>query len=124
MLAIELRKLVIGLESIIGLTIIFFGRNRDCPGCSTMFDALTIHLLINLIISCLELFTPTTSIQPAQTLPVMQLIQANGDKQQVLLQANPTMSYITTTTGKLLNYLSLILLVVGLLTTLNTFYGI
>lgn len=33
----------------------------------------------------------TSPIQPAQSLPVMQLIQANGDKQPVLLQANPVM---------------------------------
>lgn len=33
----------------------------------------------------------TASIQPAQALPVMQLIQTSGDKQPVLLQANPVM---------------------------------
>lgn len=38
----------------------------------------------------------TTSIQPAQALPVMQLIQTNGDKQPVLLQTNPTVMYTTT----------------------------
>lgn len=32
----------------------------------------------------------------AQGLPVMQLIQTNGDKQPVLLQANPTVMYTTT----------------------------
>lgn len=43
-----------------------------------------------------------TSIQPAPatttTLPVMQLIQTSGDKQPMLLQANPTVMYTTTTT--------------------------
>jgi sterol regulatory element-binding transcription factor 1 len=38
----------------------------------------------------------TASIQPTQTLPVMQLIQTNGDKQPVLLQTNPTVMYTTT----------------------------
>lgn len=37
------------------------------------------------------------TIQPAPaTLPVMQLIQTTGDKQQVLLQTNPTVMYTTT----------------------------
>lgn len=37
------------------------------------------------------------SIQPAPTsLPVMQLIQTSGDKQPVILQANPTVMYTTT----------------------------
>lgn len=39
----------------------------------------------------------TSNIQHAQALPVMQLIQTNGDKQPVILQANPTVMY---TTGK------------------------
>lgn len=39
----------------------------------------------------------TSNIQPTQALPVMQLIQTSGDKQPVLLQANPTVMY---TTGK------------------------
>lgn len=38
----------------------------------------------------------TTNIQSAQALPVMQLIQTNGDKQPVLLQTNPTVMYTTT----------------------------
>ena len=37
----------------------------------------------------------TSGIQSAQALPVMQLIQTNGDKQPVLLQTNPVM-YTTT----------------------------
>lgn len=37
-----------------------------------------------------------SSIQPAPTLPVMQLIQTSGDKQPVILQANPTVMYTTT----------------------------
>ena len=41
----------------------------------------------------------TASIQPTQALPVMQLIQANGDKQPVLLQANPTAVMYTTTSN-------------------------
>lgn len=36
-----------------------------------------------------------STIQP-QALPVMQLIQTNGDKQPVLLQTNPTVMYTTT----------------------------
>lgn len=38
----------------------------------------------------------TAAIQQTQSLPVMQLIQANGDKQPVLLQTNPTVMYTTT----------------------------
>ncbi|CRK99799.1 CLUMA_CG013107, isoform A [Clunio marinus] len=38
----------------------------------------------------------TATIQPTQALPVMQLIQTTGDKQPMLLQANPVM-YTTTT---------------------------
>lgn len=41
----------------------------------------------------------TASIQSTQALPVMQLIQANGDKQSVLLQANPVM-YTTGNDGQ------------------------
>lgn len=41
----------------------------------------------------------TSSIQPTQALPVMQLIQTNGDKQPVLLQANPAV-YMTGNDGK------------------------
>lgn len=40
-----------------------------------------------------------TPIQQAQALPVMQLIQTNGDKQPVLLQANPVM-YTTANDGQ------------------------
>lgn len=41
------------------------------------------------------------SIQPAPaTLPVMQLIQTSGDKQQMLLQTNPTVMYTTGNDGQ------------------------
>jgi sterol regulatory element-binding transcription factor 1 len=42
----------------------------------------------------------TANIQPSQALPVMQLIQTSGDKQPVLLQANPVMYTTTANDGQ------------------------